>query len=84
VPFATLANREWGTIGTNYVKGLAALGFQGFFMMVIVGIYAKLVQMVDLTGDLNIQMFIITSYTVVLCLSLFKTDSLRRSIFHAG
>ena len=34
VPCATVTNREWGTIGTNYFKGLCALAFQGFFMMV--------------------------------------------------
>ena len=33
VPCATVTNREWGTIGTNYFKGLCALAFQGFFMM---------------------------------------------------
>jgi hypothetical protein len=83
VPFATLANREWGTIGTNYVKGLAALGFQGFFIMVIVKIYAKLVQTIDLTGDLHIQMLVLSAYTIALCLSLFKSDSISRSVFHA-
>ena len=31
VPCATVTNREWGTIGTNYFKGLCALAFQGFF-----------------------------------------------------
>lgn len=31
LPFATFMNREWGNIGTNYVRGLAALGLQGFF-----------------------------------------------------
>lgn len=30
VPFATLSNREWGGIGSNYIKGLCALAFQGF------------------------------------------------------
>ena len=32
IPFSTFANREWGSIGNSYVKGLLALGFQGFFM----------------------------------------------------
>lgn len=39
IPFATMSNREWGQVGTNYFRGLLALGFQGFFMMVCVGIY---------------------------------------------
>ena len=32
IPAATVTNREWGTIGTNYLKGLVALAFQGFFI----------------------------------------------------
>ena len=43
IPFATMSNREWGQIGNNYLRGLFALAFQGFFMMVCVGIYAVLV-----------------------------------------
>ena len=36
IPAATVTNREWGTVGTNYLKGLIALAFQGFFIMVSV------------------------------------------------
>lgn len=47
VTFATFGNREWGQIGNNYVRGLLALAFQGFFIMVCVGIYAVLVSTMD-------------------------------------
>lgn len=30
IPFATMANREWGQVGSNYLRGLVALAFQGF------------------------------------------------------
>lgn len=50
LPFATFANHEWGNIGTNYVRGLAALGLQGFLIMVITGIYAVLVNTLSLSG----------------------------------
>ena len=43
IPAATVTNREWGSVGTNYLKGLLALAFQGFFIMVCVAIYAVLV-----------------------------------------
>ena len=46
MPFATLVNREWGSIGSNYIKGCVALAFQGFFIMVCVAIYAVLVNAV--------------------------------------
>ena len=30
IPIATMSNREWGSIGTNYLKGLFALAFRAF------------------------------------------------------
>lgn len=30
IPFSTMANREWGQMGTGYLRSLFALGFQGF------------------------------------------------------
>lgn len=49
LPFATLANHEWGNIGTNYIRGLVALGLQGFLIMVITGIYAILVKSLSIS-----------------------------------
>lgn len=43
IPFATLTNREWGSVGTNYIKNIFALSFQAFFMMICVGLYSGLV-----------------------------------------
>jgi hypothetical protein len=83
IPFATMSNREWGQIGTNYLKGLLALGFQGFLMMVCVGIYAVLVASMDITDNVHMSLFEIAAYTVILCYSLMKTSSLSKSIFNA-
>lgn len=83
VPFATLSNREWGSIGSNYIKGLCALAFQGFFIMVCVGIYSVLVSGVAVAGNLHSALWSVAAYTVILCFSLFKTGSLSKSIFNA-
>jgi hypothetical protein len=83
IPFATLANREWGQMGNNYLRNLAALGFQGFFMMVCVAIYTVLVQSIILTENIHASIFQIAAYTLLLCFSLFKTGSLSKSIFNA-
>lgn len=83
VPFATLSNREWGSIGNNYIKGLCALAFQGFFIMVCVGIYSALVASVAVAGNLHTALWSVAAYTVILCFSLFKTGSLAKSIFNA-
>ncbi|EAF1401228.1 hypothetical protein CH356_03670 [Listeria monocytogenes] len=83
IPVATLSNREWGNIGTNYFKSLFALGFQGFFIMVCVGIYAILVKAMTVSDNIHMAIFSIAAYTVLLCFSLFKTGSLSKSIFGA-
>ncbi len=83
IPAATVANREWGSVGTNYVKGLIALAFQGFFIMVCVAIYAVLVSSVTIASNLHQALWSVAAYTILLCYSLFKTGSLSKSIFHA-
>ena len=83
IPFATMTNREWGQIGSNYLKSLFALGFQGFLIMICVGIYAVLVNTLTVADNLHSAIFSIAAYTVILCFSLFKTGALAKSIFHA-
>lgn len=83
VPCSTLANREWGSIGNNYFKGLCALAFQGFFIMLCVGIYSVLVNSVSVAGNLHTALWSVAAYTVILCFSLFKTGNLAKSILNA-
>ena len=83
IPFATMTNREWGQIGNNYLKGLFALGFQGFLIMICVGIYAVLVNEMVVADNLHIAIFSLAAYTVILCFSLFKSGALAKSIFNA-
>jgi len=83
VPFATMTNREWGQIGNSYLKGSLALAFQGFFILVCVGIYAVLVNDMTIADNVHSAIFSIAAYTVILCFSLFKTGSLSKAIFNA-
>lgn len=81
IPFATMSNKEWGQIGMNYFRGLFALAFQAFLIMICVAIYAVLVAGIQFAGDLSSSLFGVMAYTVVLCFSLFKTGSLSKQIF---
>lgn len=83
IPFATMANREWGGMGQNYLKSMLALGFQAFLIMVCVGIYAVLVQSIATDEDIITAIWTCMGYTVLLCFTLFKTGSLAKSIFSA-
>lgn len=83
IPFATMANREWGQTGQNYLKSLLALGFQAFLIMVCVGIYAVLVQNIAVGDDITVAIWECLGYTVLLCYTLFRTGSLAKSLFGA-
>ena len=83
IPFSTFGNREASHIGHNYFRSLAALGFQGFLIMICVGIYAVLVQSISFSGDPVSSIWGMAGYTILLCFTLFKTGSLAKSIFGA-
>ncbi|EDO61708.1 hypothetical protein CLOLEP_01212 [[Clostridium] leptum DSM 753] len=75
--------QRMGTDGNNYLKGLFALGFQGFLIMICVGIYAVLVNDMIIADNLHSAVFSLAAYTVILCFSLFKSGTLAKSIFNA-
>lgn len=83
IPMAAMTGREWGSMGQNYLRSLFALGFQGFLIMVCVGIYAVLVQSIAISGDPISAIWTCMGYTVLLCFTLLKTGSLAKSVFNA-
>lgn len=83
IPFSTFGNREQSNIGQNYLRSLFALGFQGFLIMICVGIYAVLIQSVAFSDDIIASIWGVMGYTVLLCFTLFKTGTLAKSVFSA-
>ena len=83
IPFATFGNREQSMIGQNYLRSLFALGFQGFLIMVCVGIYAVLIQSVAFSSDIIGSFWGVMGYTILLAFTLFKTGAVAKSILHA-
>lgn len=83
IPLSTFGNREQSQIGQNYLRSLFALGFQGFLIMICVGIYAVLISELTFSDDIIMSIWGIMGYTVLLCFTLFKTGSLSKSVFNA-
>lgn len=83
IPFSTFGNREQSMVGQNYLRSLLALGFQGFLIMICVGIYAVLIQNISYSDDIIASIWGILGYTVLLCFTLFKTGTLAKSVFSA-
>ena len=83
IPFATFGNKEQSMMGQNYLRSLFALGFQGFLIMVCVGIYAVMIQAVAFSTDIMGSLWKVLGFTVLLAFTLFKTGSLSKAILHA-
>jgi len=83
IPFSTFGNREQSMIGQNYLRSLFALGFQGFLIMVCVGIYAVLIQSIAFSSDIIGSLWGVMGYTILLAFTLFKTGAVAKSILHA-
>ena len=83
IPFSTFGNREQSQVGQNYLRSLFALGFQGFLIMICVGIYAVLIQSVSFSDNILTSLWGVMGYTVLLCFTLFKTGTLAKSVFNA-
>ena len=83
IPFSTFGNREQSQIGQNYLRSLFAIGFQGFLILVCVGIYAVPIQSVAFSQDIIASLWGVVGYTVLLCFTLFKTGGLAKSVLNA-
>jgi len=83
IPFSTFGNKEQSMMGQNYVRSLFALGFQGFLIMVCVGIYAVLIQSVAFSSDIIGSLWKVMGFTILLAFTLFKTGAVAKSILHA-
>jgi len=90
IPLATLMQRDMSGMGQNYLKYLAALGFQGFLIMVCFAIHAAVFRSLlpAVGGTLTVDD--ITSWgwsmfavTLLLCFMLFQTKAISKSIFSA-
>ena len=61
IPLATMGSSEWRSTGQNYLKSLLALGFQAFLIMIVVGIYAVLINQIKIQRSLttsNVAVFV--------------------------
>ena len=83
IPLSTFGSREQSQTGQNYLRSLFALGFQGFLIIICVGIYAVLIQSISFTSDIVGSLWGVVGHTVLLVFTLFKTGGLARSVLNA-
>ena len=83
LPFAAFGNKDLSGMSQNYVKGLVAVAFQGFFIVLVVGIYSAMISSVGGSGDMSETLFNVAVSTLVLLFVLLKTSTISKSIFGA-
>ena len=89
IPMATMMDSgEWASIGKNWVKQLFALSFQGFFIVVALGIFKTLFS--NMITSLNsssdgviMQMAMLMGYTAALIFTILRTGAISKSVFNA-
>lgn len=86
MPFATFMNKEWGQMGTNYLRKTMAMSFEGFFMIIAFGLYNAMTINIlsNPTGD-NYLISIISAIGcgVGLMMIVSKAGTISSSIFNA-
>ncbi len=84
IPIATLTNREWGGVGTNFIKNLFALAFQAFMMEICLVLFNTLIAgAIASDGSVISAMCECLVMGVMLCFTMFKCGSISKSIFNA-
>lgn len=84
LPFSTLTHREWGTIGKNYIRGLASLGLQAVLIMVVLGIQGALWAKLTPSGNIDSVFLNLTLGALVTAGMILKCGTLAKSIMNAS
>lgn len=84
IPVATLINREWGSVGTNFIKNLFALAFQAFMMEICLVLFNTLIAGAMASNESILDAILeCLVVSVMLCFTMFKCGSISKSIFNA-
>ena len=91
IPMSTFMNREWGTIGTNWLRNILAIAFQGVFIVVAIAIFSAMFTSVlsgiittgTATSELYFSMVNCIAWSIALCFTIFRSSSISKSIFNA-
>ena len=89
VPMATMMDSgEWSGVGKNWIKQLLALSFQGFFIIIALGIFKTLfsnaiVSLNSSTDGIVLQMTMLLGYTAALIFTVLRTGAISKSVFGA-
>ena len=81
-------NDEWGQIGKNWIKGILALSFQGFFIIIALAIFGTIFANVvtdiqDAADGIEMSMLLLAGYAAALIFTILRSGQISKSIFNA-
>ncbi len=85
IPFATMTNKEWSSVGFSFIKNIFALALQAFFIVITLAIYivlfnTNIINAMDNIFGLTEAMIKWLCYGIICCFILIKTGSISKSI----
>lgn len=93
IPMASIMyDGEWSSVGKNWIKQLLALSFQGFFIVVALGIFktlfANMIQTLNnnngsSSSSIIMQMTMLLGYSAALIFTMLRTSAISKSVFNA-
>lgn len=83
IPFSTFNNKEWAQVGLNYTKKMLALSFEGFFMLLMIALYAYIVAGLNASSDFFGTLLMLLGTGIALVVLLQKAGTISASIFNA-
>lgn len=87
LPMATFMNPEWKQMGHNWLRGMFALAFQGFFIVIALAIFSTLFKnaITSLSNgfDILLQMAFLLGYALALIFTILRSGQISKSIFGA-
>lgn len=89
IPMATMMNESWNSIGKNWVKNMIALSFQGIFIIIALGIFKSIFNVVIASvskaeDGVIMSMLMLAGYTAALIYTVIGSGNISKSIFNAS
>ena len=87
LPMATFMNNEWKQMGHNWLRGMIALAFQGFFIVIALAIFSTLFKNAIISlkngSEILVQMSFLLGYALALIFTILRSGQISKSIFGA-
>lgn len=89
IPMATFMNRDWSDIGKNWLRNILAIAFQGFFIVVALGVFKALfnnaltTMLTGQSSNIIMTMATLLGFVTAFIFTMFRTSSISKSAFAA-